>query len=272
MAEYRRVLLDGVVTPIRRREEIFYTADGRTVDVTSAAHLPPCTPTKIICVHLSYASRVAELGVQRIQTPTYFHKPVSCLNSHRGQVLRPANCKYLNYEGEVGIVIGKTARCITPEQAADYIAGYTMALDFGLHDFRDTDANSMLRVKGSDTLGVVGPGIVPDWDPQNRRIRTLVNGQVVQDDTTAGLLWDMTYFVADLARLITLEPGDLILTGTPSNSRPVEVGDTVTVEVDGLGELTSFIAEGPAVPSGFGAMPSDSDVVRGVALGIGLRQ
>lgn len=272
MAEFRRVLLDGVVTQIERHGETFRTADGRPVDVQTAQHLPPCDPTKIICVHLAYWSRVKELGSYSLEAPTYFHKPISCLNSHRGTVLRPAGCRYLNYEGEVAIVIGRTTRSITPDEAPDYIRGYTMAIDFGLHDFRDTDGNSMLRVKGSDTLGVVGPGLVTDWDPLDKPIQTLVNGTVVQDDTTAGMLWPMNYFVADLARLITLEPGDLILTGTPANSRPVQPGDTVAVRVEGLGELTAAIAAGPPVASGFGAMPADSDAIRGVALGIGLKQ
>jgi len=270
MTEIRRVLLDGVTTQVVRRGDDFLTPDGRYVDVEQVPHLPPCVPSKVICVHLSYWSRVRELGSYSTSTPTYFHKPASCLNSHRGTVLRPRGCKYLNLEGEVGIVIGRTARSIRPEDAADYIAGYTIANDYGLHDFRDTDANSMLRVKGSDTLGAVGPGLVTDWDPRDRRIRTLVNGEVVQNDSTAGMVWDFSYFVADVARLITLHPGDLILSGTPANSRPVQPGDTVTVQVEGLGELTNAIAEGPPVIAGFGAMPSDSDAVRGVALGTGL--
>ncbi|WP_213453208.1 fumarylacetoacetate hydrolase family protein [Rhizomonospora bruguierae] len=270
MTETRRLLIDGVVTRVSRHGDRFVTADGRAVDVATATHLPPCTPTKIICVHLSYRSRIEQLGAYSVETPTYFHKPVSCLNSHRGTVLRPRGTKYLNLEGEVGVVIGRTTRCITPERAPDHIAGYTIANDYGLHDFRDTDANSMLRVKGTDTLGVVGPGLVTDWDPRDKRLRTVVNGEIVQEDTTAGMLWDMNYLVADLARLITLEPGDLILTGTPANSRPVQPGDTVTVEVEGLGELTSRIAEGPPVMAGFGAMPTDSATVRGVALGTGL--
>lgn len=271
MRETRRILLDGVITAVTTDGHDLVTADGRRVPAAQAPHLPPSTPTKIVCVHLNYHSRVEQLGSYRGgKVPSYFLKPVSTLNSHRGVVLRPRGTKYLNLEGEIAVVIGRTARLIRPEQAAKYIAGYTIANDFGLHDFRDADANAMVRVKGSDTLGVVGPGLVEGWEPIGKRIQTFVNDEVVQDDTTEGMIWDPAFLVADLARLMTLEPGDLILTGTPANSRPVDVGDVVTVHVDGLGELISTIAEGPEIPSGFGAMPSDSDHVRGVALGLGL--
>ena len=101
------------------------------------------------------------------------------------------------------------------------VAGYVVANDFGLHDFRDTDRGSMLRVKGTDTIGPVGPGLVRGWDFRDKRLRTRVNGEVVQDASTDEMIWDMHYLVADLARNITLVPGDLILSGTPSNSRPV---------------------------------------------------
>ena len=139
--------------------------------------------------------------------PTYFHKPVTALNSHQGAVVRPEGCKWLNYEGEIVIVMGRTCRNVAPDEAGDYIAGYTIGNDFGLHDFRDTDAGSMLRVKGSDTLAPVGPGLVAGWDFHGKTLRTLVNGQVVQEGSTDEMEWDMHYLVADLARTITLQPG-----------------------------------------------------------------
>ena len=151
--------------------------------------------------------------------------------------MRPDRCKWLNYEGEIAIVIGRTCRNVSPGDVGEYIAGYSVANDYGLHDFRDTDAGSMLRVKGSDTLCPVGPGLVTDWDFHGKRIRTLVNGEVRQDGNTDEMEWDMHYLVADIARTITLVPGDVLLSGTPANSRPVEPGDVVTVEVEGLGAL-----------------------------------
>ncbi len=126
----------------------------------------------------------------------------------------------------------------------------------------------MLRVKGSDTLCPIGPGVVTDWDFRGKRIRTLVNGDVRQDGNTDEMRWDMHYLVADIARTITLVPGDLLLSGTPANSRPVEPGDVVTVEVEGLGALTNRIVTGPtAIRDDVGAQPSESEEVRSTALG-----
>ncbi|HXF37617.1 MAG TPA: fumarylacetoacetate hydrolase family protein [Actinomycetota bacterium] len=266
--ERRRILLDGAVTPVVRDGEWLVAGDGRRVRAEEAVHLPPCEPTKIVCVHLNYRSRVEEFGARLGPAPTYFHKPVSSLNAHGGAVVRPERCRYLNYEGEIAIVIGEPTRNVSVEEAYGRIAGYTIANDFGLHDFRDTDAGSMLRVKGSDTLCPLGPGIVDDWDPRGKRIRTLVNGEVRQDATTDEMVWEMGYLVADIARTITLLPGDVILSGTPANSRPVEPGDVVTVEVEGLGALTNRIVAGPTpIREDVGAQPSSSEEVVSTALG-----
>jgi len=223
--ETRRILLDGTATTVMRDGDELVAPDGRRVAIDDATHLPPCEPTKIVCVHL-------------------------------------------NYEGEIAIVIGRTTRHIAPDEAADHIAGYTIANDYGLHDFRDTDAGSMLRVKGSDTLCPLGPGLVDDWDFRGKRIRTFVNGDVVQDGTTDEMIWDMHYLVADIARTITLEPGDVLLSGTPANSRPVQPGDVVDVEVEGLGRLTNTIVEGDVpVRDDVGAQPSESEEVVSTAFG-----
>ena len=129
--------------------------------------------------------------------------------------------RYLNYEGEIAIVIGRTtAQRLARTRSGASIAGYTVANDFGLHDFRDTDAGSMLRVKGSDTLCPLGPGLVDDWDPRDKSIRTTVNGVVRQDGRTAEMVWGMNYLVADIARTITLVPGDVICSGTPAGRAP----------------------------------------------------
>ncbi len=266
--EYRRILLDGNVVEVQREGNDLVAADGRRVAASAATHLAPVTPTKILCCHLNHVSRVREFQIELPPAPTWFHKPISALNTHGGAVVRPANCHYLNYEGEVAIVIGRTARNIALADAPNYIAGYTIANDFGLHDFRDTDAGSMLRVKGADTMCPVGPGVVTDWDFRHKSMRTLVNGVVRQDGSTDEMAWDMDYLVTDIARLITLVPGDLILTGTPAVSRPVTPGDVVTVEVEGLGALTNHIVASPdPVSDEVGAQPTATEEVLSTALG-----
>jgi 5-oxopent-3-ene-1,2,5-tricarboxylate decarboxylase / 2-hydroxyhepta-2,4-diene-1,7-dioate isomerase len=266
--ETRRILIDGFAALVARDGNDLVAADGRRVSAAAAIHLPPVEPTKIICCHLNHVSRVHEFGVSLPPAPTYFHKPISALNSHGGAVVRPSNCEWLNYEGEVAIVIGRTCRNVSYGDAGDYIAGYTIANDFGLHDFRDTDAGSMLRVKGADTFCPIGPGLVSGWDFRGKSMRTLVNGEVRQDGSTDEMAWDMHYLVADIARLITLVPGDVILSGTPAMSRPVQPGDVVTVEVEGLGELTNTIVTGPVpVSTEIGAQPTATEEVMSTALG-----
>jgi 5-oxopent-3-ene-1,2,5-tricarboxylate decarboxylase/2-hydroxyhepta-2,4-diene-1,7-dioate isomerase len=268
VTEYRRILLDGYPTQVLRDGENLVADDGRVVAIADAIHLAPAEPTKIIAVHLNYDSRTQEFMTKLPAAPTYFHKPITALNTHKGAVVRPAGCKWLNYEGEIVIVIGKTCRNIAPEDAAEYIAGYTVGNDYGLHDFRDTDAGSMLRVKGSDTLAPVGPGLVTDWDFHNKTIRTYVNGEVKQEDNTDNMEWDMHYLVADIARTITLVPGDMLFSGTPAFSRPVQPGDVVEVEVEGLGRLTNHIVEGPTpIRTDVGAQPTESEEVVSTAMG-----
>ncbi len=244
--ETRRILLDGSATPVAVDGEELVAGDGRRIAEAEAIHLPPSEPSKILCVHLNHVSRVEEFQVSLPAAPTYF----------------------LNYEGEIVIVIGRPCRNVSPDEAGDYIAGYSIGNDYGLHDFRDTDAGSMLRVKGSDTLCPVGPGLVEGWDFRGKGIRTLVNGEVAQDGTTDEMTWDMHYLVADLARTITLLPGDMVFSGTPANSRPVQPGDVVTVEVEGLGALTNTVTTGPTpIRDDCGAQPTESEEVLSTALG-----
>ena len=255
-------------TQTHREGDELVTTNGDRVAIEDAIHLPPVEPSKIIATHLTYRSRVDEFMTKLPLAPTYFHKPTTSLNAHLGDVVRPARCKFLNFEGEIAIVIGRETYNVSQDQAAGHIAGYTISNDYGLHDFRDTDAGSMLRVKGSDTLCPLGPGLVTDWDFHDKDIRTYVNGEVKQSGSTSEMEWNMHYLVADIARTITLLPGDVILSGTPAGSRPVEPGDVVTVEVEGLGQLTNTIVAGDVeVRPELGAQPSESEEVLSTAMG-----
>jgi 5-oxopent-3-ene-1,2,5-tricarboxylate decarboxylase / 2-hydroxyhepta-2,4-diene-1,7-dioate isomerase len=271
--ETRRILLDGAPVEMVLGDGVLAAADGRTARPDEAVHLPPCEPSKIICVHLNYQNRIDELRTEGPPAPNYFFKPPSSLNSHKGVVIRPRGTRFLNYEGEVAVVIGKTARNIRVADALGYVAGYSLANDFAIHDFRHADRGSMLRVKGADTLAPMGPGLVRGWTPGAQVLRTRVNGVVVQESSLDGMVFSVAYVVADLARMMTLVPGDVIFSGTPANSRPVEPGDVVTVECDGLGVLENRIAEGARdISDEAGWMPESSDKALGVALGIQLRE
>ena len=267
VTEFRRIAVEGKALEVERQGDSLVAKDGRNFAIQDARHLPPAIPTKIIAVHLNYDSRTKEFLTKLPAAPTYFHKPITALNSHNGDVVRPKRCKWLNYEGEIVIIIGKTCKDVSIEEAGEYIAGYSVGNDFGLHDFRDTDAGSMLRVKGADSLAPVGPGIVTDWDFRNKMIRTYVNGELKQEDNTDNMEWNMHYLVADIARTITLVPGDMIFSGTPAHSRPVQIGDIVEVEVEGLGRLSNTITEGHLIREGVGAQPTESEEVISTALG-----
>ncbi|MAU60233.1 MAG: 5-carboxymethyl-2-hydroxymuconate isomerase [Parvibaculum sp.] len=266
--EWRRILHQG--TPVWVRPEEggkLRLGDGRTVEEANATYLPPCDLTKIICIHLNYDSRRVEFKAPPLVTPTYFQKPLTTLNSHRGFLNRPADCQYLNYEGEIAAIVGKPMRNVAPEDVWDHLAGFAPANDVGAQDFRDTDAGSMLRVKGQDGFCPVGPGIVRGVDIRKESVRTYINGKVVQDGPVSEMTFPIDYIFADLSRHITFLPGDIVLTGTPANSRPMNIGDVVEVEVTGVGRISNTVQEAPAPAHKVGHQPTDSDAVRRVALG-----
>ncbi|MCY1266538.1 hypothetical protein D9M68_162420 [compost metagenome] len=247
--------------------------DGRLLDADKQTYLPPVNPSKIIAVHISYTSRSYETRnkPRPTETPTYFTKPPTSLNGHRGQILKPADCQYLNYEGEYAVVIARDCRNVTPDEAWDYIAGFCPALDMGLQDFRDTDQGSMLRVKGADTLLPIGPGIVRGVNLFEQTLRTYVNDRVVQEAHIGEeTIWGPHYVIADIARHITLVAGDVILMGTPCHSRSVDPGQTVECEITGLGRISGVVVaiDAPRASAlGVGHAPTDSPEVRRVALG-----
>jgi len=276
--ERRRILIGGSPfwgTIVEDGDErgMLRLDDGRLVDPEAVAYLPPVSPSKIIAIHISYRSRSMETRnkPQPTATPTYFTKPPTALNGHRGQILKPADCQYLNYEGEYAVVISKTCRNVTPDEAWDYIEGFCPALDMGLQNFRDTDQGSMLRVKGADTLLPIGPGIVRGVNLFEQTLTTYVNGLPVQqahigDET----IWGPHYAIADIARHITLVPGDVILMGTPCHSRSVDPGDFVECEITNIGRVAGTVTaiDAPRASAlGVGHQPTDSDEVRRVALG-----
>jgi 5-oxopent-3-ene-1,2,5-tricarboxylate decarboxylase / 2-hydroxyhepta-2,4-diene-1,7-dioate isomerase len=217
--------------------------DGTRIAEADAVYLAPVEAGKIFAVHLTYRSRVVEYAARTPRQPSYFMKPPTTLNGHRGVLRRPNGARFLNYEGEVAVVVGRTMKGVPIDSVLDHLAGYAVANDVGLHDFRHADRGAMLRVKGQDGFLPLGPELVPagEFDPTDYTLRTYLNGDVVQEATADDLLFSFAYQLADLCRLVTLEPGDVLLTGTPANSRPMEPGDVVEVEVSGLGRLTNTV-------------------------------
>ncbi|MGX5716689.1 fumarylacetoacetate hydrolase family protein [Arthrobacter sp. MAHUQ-56] len=229
---------------------------------------------KVVAVHINYPSRAAQRGRTPAQ-PSYFLKPSSSLSLNGSPVERPAGCELLGYEGEIALVIGKAARRVSPEDAWSHVAAVTASNDLGVYDLRWADKGSNLRSKGGDGFTPVGPALIPAdaVDPSRLRIRTWHNGELVQDDTTEGLLFPFARLVADLSQLLTLEEGDIILTGTPAGASVAKPGDVLEVEVgttDGslsTGRLVTTVEEGTTAFADFGARPKVDDLQREEAYG-----
>lgn len=238
---------------------------------------------KVIAVHINYPSRAAQRG-RTPEQPSYFLKPSSSLAlgsaAAPSTVERPAGCELLGYEGEIALIIGKTARRVGLEDAWSHVEWVTASNDLGVYDLRYADKGSNLRSKGGDGFTPVGPGLIAAdaVDPAKLRIRTWHNGELVQDDTTGDLLFPFARLVADLSQLLTLEEGDIILTGTPAGASVATPGDVVEVEVDNAGggltgaalttgRLVTRVAEGTTPFADFGARPKTDDLQREEAYG-----
>lgn len=229
------------------------------------------TPGKIIAVHLNYPSRAAQRGRTPAQ-PSYFFKPASSLAPTGGTIERPAGTELLAFEGEIAIVIGRSARRVSPADGWAHVAQVTAANDFGLYDLRAADKGSNVRNKGGDGFTPIGPAAIPATvaGEDGWRVRTWVNGALVQDDTSDTLLFPFGRLVADLSQHMTLEPGDVILTGTPAGSSVVVPGDVVEVEVDApgapgapsTGRLVTTVTQGAAEFGDFGTKPAVDDAQR----------
>jgi 2-keto-4-pentenoate hydratase/2-oxohepta-3-ene-1,7-dioic acid hydratase in catechol pathway len=232
-------VLEGDAIALHEAERVAFDAVERW--------LPPVVPTKIVATHLTYRSRATEYAMAQLpRAPSYFLKAPSSLSAHREPVHRPRGCRFLNYEGEIAVVVGERCTGASLDDALSYVRGYTIANDWGVHDFRHADRGSMLRVKGQDGFCPLGPALVDaaDVDPDDLQLRTYVNGELAQEGRTGtDLMFSFAYQIADVSRLVTLEPGDVLLTGTPANSRPVVPGDVVAVEVDGIGRLENVVRE-----------------------------
>jgi 5-oxopent-3-ene-1,2,5-tricarboxylate decarboxylase/2-hydroxyhepta-2,4-diene-1,7-dioate isomerase len=247
--------------------------DGRRIPEAAAIYAPPVTPATIVCVHLNLRSRAVELGRDLDGShPTYFLKPAGTAAGHRGELVRPADCRLLNYEGELAAVVGRPMRRVAPDDVWDHLAGFSVANDVGAHDFRDTDSGSMLRVKGQDGFCPLGPGLVRGVDVRRSTLRTYVNGTLVQDASLEEMTWGVDDLLADVTRHVTLQPGDVVLTGTPWHSRPVFPGDEVTVEVSGVGRLTSTVVPAPAPDDRRGFPATVTKTSLAVALGSDYRR
>lgn len=217
--------------------------------VTAVTFLPPVVrPGKVIALGRNYAEHAKEGGAEVPEHPMWFHKTHTSLNGHLQPIIIPPGTSKVDYEGELAVIIGKTCKFVTVEDALDYVAGYAVANDVSARDWQRR-TTQFTAGKMVDTFGPLGPALVTKDeipDVQNLRIRTHLNGQLMQDGHTSDMIFSVAFSIADLSRICTLEVGDVIMTGTPegvgfARKPPVfmKEGDVISIEIEGLGTLTN---------------------------------
>ncbi len=249
---------------IRTLNNLFYaTKEDNSFKILNAANpeqslipaeqcemVPVVMPTKVICVALNYKEHALELGMELPEEPSIFLKPPSTIIGDNGSIVMPSRSSRVDYEAELGIVIGQTGYKISPDDVPKHIFGYTCTNDITARDLQKNDP-LFVRSKGFDTFCPIGPCIETGiTDPDSLSIRTLLNGEVKQSGNTSDMIHSPTELVSYISGIMTLNPGDLILTGTPPGIGPMTSGDIVEVEIEGVGTLTNTVkAEGEENPA-----------------------
>jgi 2-keto-4-pentenoate hydratase/2-oxohepta-3-ene-1,7-dioic acid hydratase in catechol pathway len=229
-------LLEDKIGPIQGMNFGAFQREEAKIPLASATLLPPTTPSKIVCVGRNYAAHAKEHGAEVPTVPLIFLKPPSSLIGHQQKIELPPQSQQVEHEAELAVVIGKSGRWVTPENALEYVFGYTIANDVTARDLQRSDGQ-WTRAKGFDTFCPVGPWIETEFDPADAVITCLLNGQMRQMASTRDMIFTVQQLIAFVSSVMTLEPGDLLLTGTPAGVSPLNPGDTVEVTIEGLGTL-----------------------------------
>ena len=240
-----RVAYAGAIHEAIPHSDGLLLADGRIVSEESVVWLPPFEVGTIIALGLNYADHAKELSFGAQEEPLAFLKGPGSVIGHRAVTRRPADVKFMHYECELAVVIGKEARNVNRANAMEHVAGYTVANDYAIRDYLENWYRPNLRVKNRDGGTVLGPWFVDAADIGEKvelQLRTLVNGQVTQQGNTRDFVFDIPYLIEYMSAFMTLAPGDVILTGTPEGVVDVKVGDEVVCEIDGVGCLVNTIA------------------------------
>lgn len=213
---------------------------GEEVSFSQVKLLAPSLPSKIVALGLNYRDHARELGLPLPEEPLIFLKPPSAVIGPGEEIILPPESKRVDYEAELAIVIKRRARRVSPEEAFDYILGYTCFNDVTARDLQQKDGQ-WTRAKSFDTFAPFGPWIETGLDPSDLRVRSYLNGSLRQDSSTAELIFPVPEIVSFVSRVMTLEPGDLIATGTPPGIGPLAPGDAIEIEIEGVGRLKNYV-------------------------------
>lgn len=234
-----RFMRDGKIRGGSYSEENGIVSGGEVLALEDVELLAPCQPSKIVCVGLNYTEHAKELKMQLPSEPILFLKPPSAVLAPGKEIIYPHSSKQVDYEGELGVVIGKRCKSVPADDADRYILGYTCLNDVTARDLQNKDGQ-WTRSKSFDTFAPFGPWIAK-IDPSHVDIQTRVNGVVRQRSNTSDLIFDIPYLLEFISGVMTLEPGDVIATGTPPGVGPMSKGDRVEVEIEGIGVLENIV-------------------------------
>jgi len=213
---------------------------GITIPLADLKLLSPTRPGKALCIGLNYRDHAVEFGLPIPKTPVVFIKPSTCVIAPLDTILRPAMSERVDFEAELVVVIGKKAKDVPAEAAADYILGYTCGNDVTARDLQPKDGQWTIA-KSFDTFLPFGPWIETELNPRAVGVRAILNGEVKQASNTSNLIFPVPELIAFLSSVMTLEPGDIIMTGTPSGVGPMKAGDEIAVEIEGIGRLVNKV-------------------------------
>ena len=253
--KHARIVLDGVTQNATERDGQLLLADGRVVSQDAVAWLPPLVPMQrprtILALGLNYADHAKELAFKAPEEPLVFIKSQGTLTGHRGLTRRPADVQFMHYECELTVVVGKTTKRVKRDDAYGFIAGYTVANDYAIRDYLENWYRPNLRVKNRDTCTPIGPWLVDAADVPNPMalalaLQTTMNGKVTQSGNTRDMIFDVPFLIEYFSSFMTLQPGDLILTGTPDGVVDCQSGDVIVTEIEGIGALMNTIEQGKA--------------------------
>lgn len=247
-----RVSYGGAIHEAVELEGRLQLDDGRVVEEKEVTWLTPVEPRTTFVLGLNYADHAAELAFAAPTEPLVFLKGPNTYVGHNAETRRPADVTYMHYECELAVIIGETAKNVKKEDAYKYVKGYSVANDYAIRDYLENYYRPNLRVKNRDTCTVMGPWFVDAKDvenPMDLRLTTHVNGKLVQDGTTADMVFDIPSLIEYLSSFMTLSENDIILTGTPKGSVDTAVGDVVITEVEGVGRLVNTIVGDESFPN-----------------------
>lgn len=236
-----RVVRDGIIEEATVDGMVVTTASAHRMAFGGARFATPTAPGKIVCVGFNYRDHAQELGWEIPREPLFFLKPPSALLAHRETIVYPRETQQLEFEGELAVVIGRRCRNVHRDDARSVILGYSILNDVTARDIQKVE-KQWVRAKCFDTFAPYGPVIATDVDPSDLHLVTRVNGAIRQDSSTRYLIFDVDALVVMASRIMTLAPGDVIATGTPAGVGPLQPGDEVSVEIEGIGILTNRVA------------------------------